>query len=105
MGATPMAADTFIQKTKKQYIDSRNTRNLSKVNEDLRDMTEIMQQNITDLLGRGEKLDVVLNKATNLRNDSSKYAKNAKYLNTQAMMRKYGPVAFVVLIVLGMLWW
>lgn len=29
------------------------------------------------------------------------YAKNARYLNTQALLRKYGPVAFVVIIVFG----
>ena len=98
-------ADTFIQKTKKQYVDPRNTRNMSKMNEDLADLTGIMQQNIQDLLGRGEKLESVLDKATNLRNDSSKYAKNARYLNTQAMLRKYGPIAFVVLVVFAMLWW
>jgi len=97
--------DTFIQKTKKQYVDPRNTRNMSKMNEDLADLTGIMQQNIQDVLGRGDKLESVLDKATTLRHDSSKYAKNAKYLNTQAMLRKYGPIAFVVLIVFAMLWW
>ena len=30
-----------------------------------------------------------------------RYAKNARYLNTQALLRKYGPIAFVVLIVFG----
>ena len=54
---------------------------------------------------RARPSTAVLDKATNLRNDSSKYAKNAKYLNTQAMLRKYGPIAFVVLIVFAMLWW
>ena len=29
----------------------------------------------------------------------------ARYLNTQALLRKYAPLAVVLLLVLGMLWW
>ena len=29
----------------------------------------------------------------------------ARYLNTQALLRKYAPLAFVLMLVLGMLWW
>ena len=97
--------DTFIQKTKRLYVDTRTTRNLSKMNEDLQDMTKIMTQNIQDVLGRGERLETVVNKASRLRDDSSKYAKNAKHLNRLALLRKYGPLAFVLLLVLGGLWW
>lgn len=97
--------DTFIQKTKRLYVDTRTTRNLNKINEDLNDMTKIMTQNLTDVLGRGDRLEAVGAKASRLRDDSSKYAKNAKYLNTQAMLRKYGPLAFVLLLCLAMLWW
>lgn len=97
--------DTFIQKTKKLYVDTRTQRNLSKLNEDLADVQKIMTQNIQDVLGRGERLDSVMAKSSSLRDASGKYAKNARYLNTRAMLRKYGPVAFVALMVLGGLWW
>ena len=50
-------ADTFIQRTKKQYKDARNQRNLSKLNEDLHDVTRIMTRNIQDVLGRQEALN------------------------------------------------
>ena len=97
--------DTFIQKTKKLYVDTRTQRNLNKLNEDLHDVQRIMTQNIQDVLGRGERLDTVMAKSTNLRDASGRYAKNARFLNTRAMLRKYGPVAFVALMLLGGLWW
>merc|ERR1712228_1060295 len=96
---------TFMQKTKKLYVDTRTTRNLNKMNEDLNDMTKIMTQNITEVLGRGERLNSVMDKAEKLKSDSRAYANKARYLNTQALLRKYGPVVFVLLLVFGMLWW
>ena len=97
--------DTFIQKTKKLYVDTRTQRNLNKLNDDLNDVQDIMKQNIQDVLGRGERLDTVMNKSSALRDASGKYAKDARHLNTLAMLRKYGPIAVVLLLVLGMLWW
>lgn len=97
--------DTFIQKTKRLYVDTRTQRNLNKLNEDLNDVQKIMTQNIQDVLGRGERLDSVVAKSSSLRDASGKYAKDARYLNTLAMLRKYGPMAFVLLLVLGCLWW
>ncbi len=48
--------DTFIQKTKKVYLDTRSQRNLSKVTEDLNDVNKIMTKNIGEILHRGEKI-------------------------------------------------
>ena len=44
-------------------------------------------------------------KSEKLRGASKNYVNQARYLNTQAMLRKYGPMAFVLLLVIGMLWW
>lgn len=49
--------DTFIQKTKKIYSDSRASRNLSKVTEDLTDVQRILNKNIAEILVHGEKID------------------------------------------------
>ncbi len=50
--------DTFIQKTKKLYMDTRANRNhLKMMSEDLRDIQGIMTKNIQEVLGRGEKLE------------------------------------------------
>ena len=97
--------DTFIQKTKKLYVDTRTQRNLSKLNEELSDVQDSMKQNIQDVLGRGERLDSVMAKSSSLRDASGKYAKDARYLNTRAMLRKYGPWALVLLLFIGCLWW
>lgn len=49
--------DTFIQKTKKLYVDSRTQRNLDKLNVELRDVQEIMNRNINEVIGRGERME------------------------------------------------
>ena len=46
-------ADTYIQKAKKTYTDSRGRRNLSTLNTELQDVQRIMVQNIDDVLQRG----------------------------------------------------
>ena len=51
------AADTFIQKTKKLYLDTRTQRNISKLNEDIAEVHQIMTRNIAEVLGHGERLD------------------------------------------------
>lgn len=42
--------DTFIQRTKKLYLDTRTQRNLNKLNEDLHDIQSVMTRNIQDIL-------------------------------------------------------
>lgn len=53
--------DTFIQKTKKVYNDSKTQRNLQKLNSELKDVQSIMTKNINDVISRGERLDSTLN--------------------------------------------
>jgi len=81
--------DTFIQKTKKVYSDTRSQRNLNKVTEDLTEIREIMNKNITDILGRGETIDSVSKKSSELLVKSGLYKKQAKDLNTGMLLRKY----------------
>lgn len=47
------SSDTYIQKAKKTYADSRGRRNLSALNSELHDVQRIMVQNIDDVLQRG----------------------------------------------------
>jgi len=49
--------DTFIQKTRKLYMDTRTQRNLSKLNDDLFEVQQIMTRNIQEVLGVGDRLD------------------------------------------------
>ncbi len=47
--------DSNIQKTKKQYLDSRKS-NMTKINTELQEVHKIMVQNIEDVLQRGAAL-------------------------------------------------
>ncbi|KAK3739590.1 hypothetical protein QZH41_011214, partial [Actinostola sp. cb2023] len=48
--------DTYIQKSKKNYQDSRTRRTLNRINDELVDVQRVMVQNIDDVLQRGEQL-------------------------------------------------
>ncbi|XP_024540394.1 25.3 kDa vesicle transport protein isoform X1 [Selaginella moellendorffii] len=49
--------DIFIQKTRKLYLDTRTQRNLSRLNDELYEVQQIMTRNIQEVLGVGDKLD------------------------------------------------
>eukprot|EP00878_Enallax_costatus_P019233 GHUV01020287.1.p1 GENE.GHUV01020287.1~~GHUV01020287.1.p1 ORF type:complete len:173 (+),score=29.37 GHUV01020287.1:415-933(+) len=49
--------DTFIQKTKKLFQDTRSQRNMAALTADLAEVHTIMSRNIAEVLGQGEKLD------------------------------------------------
>ena len=49
-------SDTYIQKTRKSYMDSRARKNMNNINTELQDVHRIMVQNIDDVLQRGETL-------------------------------------------------
>ena len=49
-------SDTYIQKVRKNYMDSRARKNLSSINSELQDVQRIMVQNIDDVLQRGDAL-------------------------------------------------
>ncbi|KAI9477671.1 SNAP receptor [Coemansia sp. RSA 1290] len=89
--------DTFIQKTKRIYEDSRTQQNLSKLNEDLRDVTQIMTKNMEDLLWRGDSLDHMDSMSHRLRHQSEKYRKDAWRLNAEFLVRKWGIPAAIIL--------
>ncbi|XP_049603889.1 vesicle-trafficking protein SEC22b-A [Syngnathus scovelli] len=99
--------DTYIQKTKKLYIDSRARRNLGSINTELQDVQRIMVANIEEVLQRGESLSALETKGNNLSTLSKKYRSDAKYLNTRSTYAKVAAVAvFVItLIIYVRFWW
>lgn len=99
--------DTYIQKTKKKYIDSRARRNLGSINTELQDVQRIMVANIEEVLQRGEALSALDSKAGNLSTMSKKYRSDAKYLNTRSTYAKLAAVAvfFITLIIYIRFWW
>ncbi|PPD89255.1 hypothetical protein GOBAR_DD13817 [Gossypium barbadense] len=96
--------DTFIQKTKKLYQDTRTQRNISKLNDELYEVHQIMTRNVQEVLGVGEKLDQVSQMSSRLTSESRIYADKARDLNRQALIRKWAPVAIVLGVVFLLFW-
>jgi len=90
--------DTYIQKSKKNYTDSRASANLNNLNVELQDVQRIMVQNIDDVLQRGESLSALDDKAHNLASLSQKYRKDAAYLNMRSAYWKYALFCVLLLI-------
>ncbi|KAI9711268.1 MAG: SNAP receptor [Bogoriella megaspora] len=80
--------DTFIQRTKKTYQDSRATQNLDKLNDELKDVTKVMTKNIEDLLYRGDSLERMGDMSSRLREDSRKYRKAAVRINWELLLKQ-----------------
>ncbi|CAB1444053.1 unnamed protein product [Pleuronectes platessa] len=99
--------DTYIQKAKKMYADSRARRNLGSINTELQDVQRIMVANIEEVLQRGEALSALDTKASNLTTLSKKYRSDAKYLNTRSAYAKVAAVTvfFFTLIIYVRFWW
>lgn len=95
-----MSFETFITKTKRVYADSRAKDGLSDINNQLRDVKNIMNKNINDLLNRGEELNNLQDLSSSLREQSIKYKKYAKKINWDLFIKKYAPLTVVVLVVL-----
>ncbi|TQE09712.1 hypothetical protein C1H46_004669 [Malus baccata] len=96
--------DTFIQKTKKLYQDTRTQRNIAKLNDELYEVHQIMTRNVQEVLGVGEKLDQVSQMSSRLTSESRVYADKARDLNRQALIRKYAPIAIVLGVVFLLFW-
>ncbi|KAM6585426.1 hypothetical protein CsatB_012428 [Cannabis sativa] len=96
--------DTFIQKTKKLYQDTHTQRNISKLNDELYEVHQIMTRNVQEVLGVGEKLDQVSQMSSRLTSESRIYADKARDLNRQALIRKWAPVAIVLGVVFLLFW-
>jgi len=100
-----MAFDTFIQRTKKTYQDTRATSNLDKLNDELKDVTKVMTKNIEDLLYRGDSLERMGDMSSRLRDESKKYRQAAVRINWEYMWKQYGPLCLVGLVIILFIWW
>ncbi|XP_060525457.1 vesicle-trafficking protein SEC22b-B [Cylas formicarius] len=96
--------ETYIQKARKQFTDSRSRRNLNAINNQLHDVQRIMVQNIDDVLQRGTVLSELDTKTQNLSMLTQKYKKDATFLNTKSMYVK-AAVGGIVLFVMFLYFW
>jgi vesicle transport protein SEC22 len=96
--------DTYIQKARKNVLDSRSRRNLNALNTELQDVQRIMVQNIDDVINRGAVLSELDNKAMNLSLHSQKYKREATNLNLRSAYAK-AAAGFVVVFVFILYFW
>ena len=96
--------DNIIQKTKRSYQDIRAQQNMSRLQEELLDVSHIMTSNIKDVLERGNKLEKMSLMSDALAADSKRYVRDARQLNLDALFRKYGTPAILIGIVLFSIW-
>ncbi|CAG8651616.1 5478_t:CDS:2 [Funneliformis caledonium] len=97
--------DTFMQKTKRVYQNTRTQHNLDRLNTELNEVANIMTKNLENVLWRGEGLEKMSSLSDQLRYESQKYKKSARDLNLQLLLRKYGPLVFIFIIILLVLYW
>lgn len=100
-----MEFDTFIQRTKSTYSDTRATQNLDKLNSELQDVTKVMTKNIEDLLYRGDSLERMGEMSSRLRDDSRKYKRAAVRINWELLVKQYGPIGGLALFMIVFIWW
>lgn len=96
--------DTFIQRTRRLYTDARTQRNLAALNAELGEVAAIMTRNIADVLGQGDRLDAMQAASATLASETAGYARRARALHRQALIRKYVPPAVLVTALLFVLW-
>lgn len=97
--------EATLNKTTREYEDSRAGNNLDRLNDDLNDVTRIMTKNIDDLLSRGESLDRMGALSSALKEESVKYRKAARNVNLKAMLREYGLYAGLGLFFFLIIYW
>lgn len=96
--------ENTLYRLKKSYADIRAKQNITRLQEELMDVSHIMTTNIKDVLERGSKLERMSLMSDTLAAESKKYLKEARQVNLDAMWRQYGTPSILVVIVLFALW-
>ena len=97
------AFDSHLTRLRKDYLDPRSHSNLEKLNRNLGQIHHVMRSNMEDLMIRGEKLEDLDKMSSDLKEISSRYAKDAKWANLTAMWKAWSPfivLAAVLIIIL-----
>ncbi|CAI4225954.1 unnamed protein product [Auanema sp. JU1783] len=93
--------DQYIQQAKRKYAD-RSRYAMSAVSNELQDVARIMVSNIEDVIHRGEALNILEARATDLSGLSKKYREDAKALNRRSTFFKVavslGVFGFILLV-------
>mmetsp|Transcript_49600 Transcript_49600/g.126040 ORF Transcript_49600/g.126040 Transcript_49600/m.126040 type:complete len:313 (-) Transcript_49600:15-953(-) len=96
--------DRHIAKILIQYRDPSSSTVLVKLQSNLAQVSHIMKCNINELMLRGEALDSVSQKASNLKAESKKFSGAAHALSLQVLLQKY-LIPLLTIAVVAMLAW
>lgn len=97
--------DRVVQKKRADFRDPNSSASISKLNEGLAEVNTIVRKSLEDIIARGDALNDVSSRASTLRDEAKKFASNARILNVQALLRKYGIAAFLGFLVLFIIYW
>ena len=76
------------------------TSKIGMLKERLTETTEILHDNVEKLLQRGEKLNIIAQKSSRLRESSDDFVKNIQEIKRRQKWRKYRCYAIIILIIL-----
>jgi vesicle transport protein SEC22 len=96
--------DRQITKKKAEYKDPSSSKALTRLNENLTEVSSIMRQNIDDILHRGDSLDSMSDKARDLRDTSKQFKDTTRMLSFNVLLQKYGVWAVIGLVIILVLW-
>lgn len=96
--------DRVVQKKRADFRDPNSSSAMSKLNEGLAEVNSIVRKSLEEMIARGDALEDVSSRASALKDEAKKFAVNARVLNVQAMLRKYGIMVFLVCVVLLILY-
>lgn len=91
--------DRTVQKKRAEFRDPNSSSAMSKLNDGLAEVNSIVRKSLEEMIQRGDALDDVSSRALTLKDEAKKFALNARVLNVQALMRKYGIMAFLIFVV------
>ncbi|OEH79833.1 vesicle trafficking [Cyclospora cayetanensis] len=97
--------ERVLQKKRQEFADPGSSKALSRLNDSLAEVSDLMRQNIEEILQRGENLSDVGKKASDLKSASEKFKGLAKALSFRALVQQYAPLALVVLFFVTLLFW
>eukprot|EP01060_Flectonema_neradi_P035377 TRINITY_DN6497_c0_g1_i1.p1 TRINITY_DN6497_c0_g1~~TRINITY_DN6497_c0_g1_i1.p1 ORF type:complete len:224 (+),score=33.36 TRINITY_DN6497_c0_g1_i1:60-731(+) len=85
--------DRIIAKKVRFYDQNGQNPQILHLQKELHEVTNIMNQSLEDILGRGEKLENLQSQSSRLKNESADYFKKTRKLTRMALLKKYAPVA------------
>ena len=94
-----MDFEPFIEKTKREYEQSKTTRNLSQVQGNLTDIHKVMTKSLSEVVNRGEDINALGTKSDLVLAESESYRKASVDLNRMKWIQKYGVIVVILLAI------